>query len=325
MRAAALQRLRCPRCHAAYEAQPMSMADGAFVNGSLHCECDTAVPIVEGVPRFVSDDGYTKSFSFEWQRHRDTQLDSANRSLRSAEAFQRRLDVPLASLKDQLVLDAGCGMGRYSEVLARVGAEVVAVDRSQAAAVAHENLRSWTNVHVLQADLLELPFAPETFDLVFSFGVIHHTPNPAATFHALARLVKPGGKLAVFVYSAYNKPIVYSSAFWRTMTTRLPRPLLHAFCFISVPLYYVYRLPLVGHLGKACFVISMEPNWRWRWLDTFDWYSAAYQSKHTHAEAFRWFEVAGFSNIKIFDGEVTMLGSKLAPQPEFAGVAPHEA
>ncbi len=326
MKPALLQWLRCSRCQTAYKSQPASTDDQELMSGSLCCECDAAVPIVGGVPRFVTDAGYAKSFGFEWQRHRYTQLDSANHSSRSSEAFQPRLDSPLASLKDQLVLDAGCGMGRYSEVLARIGAEVVSVDRSEAASVAHENLHAWPNAHVVQADLLNLPFAPETFDLVFSFGVIHHTPNPEAVFQSLARLVKPGGKLAIFVYSAYNKPIVHASAFWRSITTRLPRPLLHALCLVSVPLYYVYRVPVVGHLGKACLIISMEPDWRWRWLDTFDWYSAAYQSKHTHAEVFRWFESMGLTSVKIFNGEVTMLGQKpVAPQPEFVEVGDHEA
>lgn len=52
------------------------------------------------------------------------------------------------------------------------------------------------------------------------------------------------------------------------------------------------------------------PNWRWRVLDMFDWYSPKYQSKHTHWEVFDWFQGEGLVNIKIGEGEVTLLGEK---------------
>ena len=104
--------------------------------------------------------------------------------------------------------------------------------------------------------------------------------------------------------------IVYSSAIWRSLTSRLPKRLLYYLCFIAAPLYFVYRIPLIGHVGRAVFVIPMIPDWRWRVLDTFDWYSPRYQSKHTHWEVFRWFEEEGMTDVKVLPGEITMLGRK---------------
>lgn len=91
---------------------------------------------------------------------------------------------------------------------------------------------------------------------------------------------------------------------------RLPKRLLYALSYISVPLYYIYKIPVLGSILKMFFVISMYPDARWRVLDTFDWYSPRYQSKHTHAEVNRWFDEEGLRDIKIYEGEVTMSGVK---------------
>jgi hypothetical protein len=131
----------------------------------------------------------------------------------------------------------------------------------------------------------------------------------------VADLVKPGGILSMFVYASYNKALVYSSDFWRMFTTRLPHPVLHWLSAAAVPLYYVYSIPLLGHVAKAFLPISMEPHWRWRWLDTFDWYSPRYQWKHTHAEVASWFREAGFDHLFVGPGEVSLAGTRVCCDP----------
>ena len=58
---------------------------------------------------------------------------------------------------------------------------------------------------------------------------------------------------------------------------------------LAIPLYHVYRVPVVGKLLRLALPISMEPKARWRWLDTFDWYTPKYQWKYLYPEIFRWF------------------------------------
>jgi len=315
MNRAVLQWLCCPCC-----GEELTLFaerwDGMDVEeGILSSPCGSKYPIREGIPRFVASHSYSGSFSFEWQVHRRTQIDSANEGGRMAgiseSSFAVRVDFPLSDLSGKLVLDAGCGSGRYAEVAAKHGAEVIGVDLSFAVDAARKNLKQLPNVHLVQADLFALPFAPATFDFIYSFGVLHHTPDCASAFRQLARLLKPGGKLSIFVYSSYNKIIVYSSAIWRIVTTHLPKRLLYYLCFIAVPLYFIYRIPLIGHVGRAVFVIPMIPDWRWRVLDTFDWYSPRYQSKHTHWEVFRWFEEEGMTDVKVLPREITMVGTKI--------------
>lgn len=283
---------------------------GEVKAGYLASDCGRKFKIANFIPRFVRDDEYVKSFSFEWQVHDKTQVDSFSGSDISLSQFQNRIDFPLSQLKGKLVLDAGCGTGRFTEVALKNGATVIGADLSYSVDIASRNIDKHPSAHFIQADLFNLPFPKGKFDFIFSFGVLHHTPDAKKAFLNLAELVKPEGKMSIFVYSSYNKGIVYTSGFWRFFTTRIPKKLLYYLGFVSVPLYYLYKIPALGNICKMLFVIPMWKDWRWRILDTFDWYSPKYQSKHTHWEVFRWFEEGKFKDIKIFANEITMMGTK---------------
>lgn len=102
------------------------------------------------------------------------------------------------------VLDAGCGSGRYTYALCKLGANVTAFDQSASGlATAKEAVESevlGANANFIQGNLLEpLPLEPD-FDLVWSFGVLHHTGDTYRGFHNVASLVKPGGYLFLMLY-----------------------------------------------------------------------------------------------------------------------------
>lgn len=310
MKSGLLDLICCPECKGPLLLKNAFYERSEVKEGVLTCSNAHEYKIINFIPRFVKADVYSSSFSYEWTRFSETQLDSKVGNDLSEKQFQGRIDFPLNQLKGKFVLDAGCGMGRYAEIVKKYGGIVVGIDLSYAVDAAFKNMGFEKNVHIIQGDILNPPLKKEIFDFIYSFGVLHHTPNAKAGFECLARFLKNGGKFSLFVYDSYEKAIVYSSNFWRKITTRLPLRVLYYFCFLSVPLYYLYKLPLIGHFLKAAFVISMRPEWRIRWLDTFDWYSPKYQSKHTHAEVFNWFDQMGFRDIKVFDYGVTMQGTK---------------
>lgn len=111
------------------------------------------------------------------------------------------------------VLEVGCGMGTDLRRFARGGATVVGVDLTRhAVELAREGfaLFGFLGVFVV-ADAEALPFRDEVFDLVYSHGVIHHTPDTQAAVREIHRLVKPGGEARVMVYhrdSYFAKVIV---------------------------------------------------------------------------------------------------------------------
>jgi SAM-dependent methyltransferase len=155
-----------------------------------------------------------------------------------------------------------------------------------------------------------MPFRDGTFDRAYSIGVLHHTPDPRRAFDRVAAAVKPGGSLAVYLYHRYGFGPRFSD-FWRAITTRLPLSLMAFLAMAAIPLYYIYRLPIVGTLLQTVLPISTDPHWRWRWLDTFDWYTPRYQWKFLYPEVFRWFRENRFRDVEIFDDPIRMSGVKV--------------
>jgi SAM-dependent methyltransferase len=312
MKPALLDILVCPRCVGSLDLRT-DAGDGIEVHeGTLRCPiCGRNFPITGGIPRFVGSGSYAASFGRQWQWFRRVQLDSQNGRDESARTLEATTGWTEADYRGRLVLDAGVGAGRFAEVVANKGGEVVGVDLSRAIDAAYENIGRRPNVHLVQADIMAMPFRDGTFDLAYSVGVLHHTPDPERAFGRVAAVVRKGGALAVYVYARYGPSHRFSDAI-RRLTTRLPLPVLRAVSALAVPAYYLYRVPVIsGPLGVVC-PISRHPDWRWRWLDTFDWYSPKYQWKLLYPEVFRWFQANGFRDVELFDEPIRMRGSKAA-------------
>lgn len=300
--------LRCPLCHGEVDCD----RDGTYT-----CpKCPTTFPVSDDVMRFVDLNNYADNFGFEWQLYSRTQLDTQPNSTSEA-AFRKRTGFTPQDLKGTLVLDVGCGMGRFAEVATRWGAHVVGIDLSAAANVARRNLADRSFV-AFQADVFALPFAPESFDYIYSIGVLHHTPDCEKAVKSLPQYLKPGGGLAVWLYSGYNKWHRFSDVY-RKVTNRMPPRLLHGALKISVPCLYwsergLRHIPLVGRPAAGVFhhlfPISRSANPQVRVLDTFDWYSPKYQSKHTYEQVFRWFESCGMEDLHVGDTPIAVRGRK---------------
>lgn len=291
----------------------ISAQDGdEIMDGTLHVPSGKMYPITNGIPRFVETDAYVNSFSFEWTKHNKTQLDSANNTLESEERFADSLPYPLEELAGKLVLDVGCGMGRFAEIVLKYGGTVVGIDLSFAVDAAWSNMGRHRQANFIQADVFKLPFMPESFDLIYSLGVLHHTPNPRAAFKCLPGLLKPGGTLMTTFYAAYNKAYVAMSEFWRKVFRPIPRQTLYKMAHVSIPLYYIWRLPKIGKLFSTVLPISQHYRPEWRVLDTFDWWSPRYQFYFTHAEVFKWYQNQGFKEITVKGPGISLAGTKPA-------------
>src|SRR5215510_3070588 len=202
--------LRCPICQGAL----VSARSPEFGLGCL--KCNEIYPIVKGIPRMLSkamrqalDDQNppekleksdrmrvktARSFGFEWSRFPEMRAEW------ESNFWDYMLPHTPESLRGKRVLDAGCGSGRHAYYAAENGAEVWAIDIGSAVEIAKRNTRRYDNVFVAQADIHHLPFEPESFDLIYSIGVLHHMPDPEAAFHNLLRYLKPGGWIHVYLY-----------------------------------------------------------------------------------------------------------------------------
>src|SRR2546427_7202396 len=132
------------------------------------------VPIVGGIPRFVSSDDYAAAFGLQWNLHARTQLDSRTGAHLTEERLVRCSGLPLQQFAGLRVLEAGCGAGRFTELLVRAGALVHSVDLSAAAVDTNRrNIRAPANYAVAQADIRALPLPARQVDMALCLAGLH--------------------------------------------------------------------------------------------------------------------------------------------------------
>lgn len=150
------------------------------------------------------------------------------------------------SFRGKTVLDAGCGMGRNSYWALKYGSsKLLAFDYdNRSVKAARKVLQEFPNAKVLYADINS--FQPEErFDLVFSIGVIHHLYRPDIALRNLTSLLKPGGRLLIWVYGheGNERLLTILDPLRLYVTSRLPVGFVHAIAyFFSTPLYFWVRL-----------------------------------------------------------------------------------
>jgi SAM-dependent methyltransferase len=272
-------------------------------------------PVVNGIPRFVSSDQYVGSFSFEWNTHDRTQLDIYRDDAPSLREFVAKTAFTPEFLAGKLVLDAGVGAGRYADVASRWGADVVGVDLSYAVEASQRNLGSRPNVWIAQADIGALPFKPGSFDVIFSIGVLHHTPDTREYFRRLVPLLKPGGTIAIWVYPKSESYVIRER--WVRFVNKLPDRMFYAWCRWFVP-WAEARLdhPLVGAIKKVFPFPTHGLGIEYDILDTFDGYSPAFHGIHSPEEVEEWFRAEGLQDIsRPSDWDTCVRGMRLRAAP----------
>lgn len=156
---------------------------------------------MNGIKYFANQHSYASLFGDQWKEYKKTQLDSYSGSPITETRLDRCLGDGLKNnLAGKLVLEAGCGAGRFTEVLLNKGAQLVSSDLSSAVEVNAENFPQNDKHLVIQADINDMPFADESFDVVICLGVIQHTANTEKTIEDLYKLVKKGGWLVIDHY-----------------------------------------------------------------------------------------------------------------------------
>jgi ubiquinone/menaquinone biosynthesis C-methylase UbiE len=117
----------------------------------------------------------------------------------------------------KLVLEVGCGAGTDSAEFARNGASVISSDLTRTGAELTRDLLKENNLPymVMQSDAKALPFKDDTFDCVYSFGVLHHFPEIESALAEIHRVLKPGGQVMVMLYHQDSLLYAYSIIYWR--------------------------------------------------------------------------------------------------------------
>jgi len=315
MKRSLLRILRCPGCGAELRVERAAERLGEIEDGELRCTgCPTSYPVAGFIPRFAPRDNYTSSFGFQWNEFRRTQLDSYSGHPITERRFFAQSGWTKADLSGRLVLDLGCGAGRFAEISLSTGAEVVAVDYSNAVDACWLNLGSNPRLHVVQADVYQLPFEKRRFDSVYCFGVMQHTPDVARTFVALSEQVSGGGHLAVDVYPRLRANVLWPKYWLRPLTRHVPPPTLFRVVQGAVPWLFpvslaLGRIPRIGRRLRHAIpvanydgVLPLSPAQlrEWAILDTFDMLSPAHDHPQSVSTIRTWFDRVGFEQVEVF-------------------------
>ena len=246
-----LDLLACPVCRGPLNCMNAIVAspEGTILEGQPSCTaCHKAYPIISGVPRFVPRENYASGFGLEWTQHANThtQYDSYSGIPASEQRFFSQTGWP-RDMRSDVILEVGSGSGRFTEQAAKTGATVVSFDYSYAMDANYASNGARKNVLIVQADVFAMPFRSESFDRVFCFGILQHTPNPARAFSKLPTVLKPGGALCADIYRISILRTVLMPKYWvRPLTRRINPDRLYA----RVQRWVDFMWPLVNLIRR---------------------------------------------------------------------------
>ncbi|MBI4707553.1 MAG: methyltransferase domain-containing protein [Candidatus Omnitrophica bacterium] len=211
--------------------------------------------------------------------------------------FERLLDasVPL----EAKIIECGCGTGQLTNFLSLRGRSVIGTDICVNSLKLGQKFKEKAGIdgaHFLQMNLFYPAFKENTFDLVISKGVLHHTADPKAGFRAISRLVKPGGYILIGLYHKYGRLITnFRQVIFKLTGER----------FYSLD-------PILGDK-------KISPLKKKIWL--YDQYKHPRESKHTLREVFGWLNDYGFSFVKSYP-RFKLFGSPGVSKNAFLSEAP---
>ncbi|MGC8762810.1 MAG: methyltransferase domain-containing protein [Acidobacteriota bacterium] len=241
--------LRCPDCGAPCQG-PSGGTEPYRCTG-----CQRTFPLLHGVlhmaPKEV--DAATRQtvdqFGASWSAHEYLAPYQERQFLDWIAPFSRE------GFEGRTVLEAGCGKGRHTFLMAGYGVgELLAVDLSEAVYLAAEYTKAFPWVHRIRADLLRLPLADGEVDLAVCLGVLHHLKDPEGGLRELWRVLRPGGTLVLWVYAREgNGWIVHLvDPLRKGVTSRIPIKLLRPLLLpLSLSLYTALKVVYGPATGRG--------------------------------------------------------------------------
>lgn len=282
---------------------------------------------VAGAYRFVQDDNYTQNFGFQWNKFTKTQIDRfSEQSSQSKSRFFAVTQWDKEDLSNQNILEVGSGAGRFSQVvLDETKANLYSVDYSNAVEANYQNNGHHQKFHLFQASVYDLPFVAQSFDKVFCFGVLQHTPDVRKSVESLVAMVKPGGELIVDFYPIrgwWTK--IHAKYIFRPWSKKMPHDKLlrriekNAQWMINVSKFFnkIGIGKLTNRFIPICDIkntlpanLSKEQLREWVILDTFDMFSPEYDQPQRVETVAQWFKEFGLE--VTFAGTINFEGSNL--------------
>ena len=199
---------------------------------------------------------------------------------------------------NNIVIDAGCGNGRYINVVNSISSPpprlIIGIDLADSIFVAAKNCSKFRNVVFLKVNLNLLPqILEKPVDYIYSIGVLHHTPDAKASFESLVKCVKRNGFISLYLYGKGNALLYRVNSLLRNrFFRRWPHKLVYCLVFLIAIPCQLFRIPFFGpwmldFITRFVFISYDVHN-------MFDAYTAGYTSFHEKREVEEWYRSNGF-------------------------------
>ena len=332
-----LQWLICPVCGHGFKLDVLCSKGDEITEGKLNCPCDQKFPIIAGVPRLLCDglredlpqlypeffNRYSELFNSKWKLAK-TDLNQQKKMTMDRFGFewlhfsdyncdnfkQFIAPLPVDFFKGKLGLDIGCGAGRHAEQASQNGAEIIGIDLSQAVDAAQQNNIENKLVHIIQADIYNLPIKPGIFDFVYSLGVLHHLPEPEKGYRTLIQLLREGGALFVWLYAFSARKIALEIL--RAITRQMSNNNIRRVAYLCNLLDYgicinLYRLltalPYVSLTAKKYAPLRIKEyanhGFKINYTDWFDRLSAPITNYYKENKMLEWLKHSGLIHTRL--------------------------
>jgi SAM-dependent methyltransferase len=347
MKTGLVEDLRCPRT-----GDRLGLSDASFEtateirSGRLTTAAGNVYQIVEGVPVMLVPETFAEgqaetreSFSEKWRRaphYREATRGHYLQWYLDRYGFQTLDGLRTFLSGKRRILDAGTGHGRDSELFAENSAATVfGIDISEGIYNAYRDLKQIQNLHLIQADLGNLPFEERFFDFISCDQVIHHTPDTRKSLQRLVRHLAPGGHIGVYVYKKKAPIREFSDDYIREYTVGMPPAECLKICeaitkfgqslarlgvTINVPEdiailgiragdYDLQRF-LYWHVFKCYWNETMD--WDSNVITNFDWYHPLHAHRHTPEEVGSWFAENGLDivHFDVVESGISVIGHR---------------
>lgn len=220
-----------------------------------------------------------KDFGDEWNLYQYLENDEENKII-----FDQYFDIfpwDHKNVSEFRCLDLGCGTGRWSKILSQKVKFITLLDPSEKALkIAQKNLRNRNNVNFINKKFDEVILEEESFDFVFSLGVLHHMDNISLQFKKINKILKKDGLTLIYLYYKFDDKSFAFKFIWkitdiiRKIICNLPFKLKSFICnviatLVYLPLCYLYKLlkffkinvrnfPLSFYADKSFYIMKTD-------------------------------------------------------------------
>jgi ubiquinone/menaquinone biosynthesis C-methylase UbiE len=250
---------------------------------------------------------YATSFSYEWHFFKKTQLDSYTGTNISRDRWMDITGYKPEDMTGKIVLEAGCGSGRFMEVIAPFSKKCIGLDLSKAVDEASDNLiNKFSTVDFIQCDLNIIPIKNNSIDFIYSIGVLDHIPDTLKGIKSLVSKIKPGGELAVWLYGPHLK--IWPGDLYRLIGCRINPNRLLKILKVYVPFALrTHKVPILGKFFK--WVLFPAPDYpdipipdhmrmEWSILDAYDRFGSRIEKHFSEEQLKKILQDAGLINIR---------------------------